>query len=249
MHLTVAGEFYKFQPSFSQHLLRLQSCYFYCALDSCRLFIGRNMDFWGLVQKFKWKLRKSPQNIWGLSGKQFLLYFHRSISLKNSLYSVAWILRDTEKKLAFKIIVFLREKLTFSTKPHTFLLSWAAVRVFLYSRFAHVTMMEKKKRNVNTQEIQRKEKEERFEYFHKQDPTWSERISSRTHLFGNDDHSLHNYFNYYTTGSVLQINVNQLMPYSWILRKRLIKCPIPIFSTNYGVTELKANSCSGLRMS
>ena len=51
----------------------------------------------------------------------------------------------------------------FSAKPHTFLLSWPAVRVFVYSRFAHVAMMEKpkKERKLDTQKSKEK-KENRF---------------------------------------------------------------------------------------
>ena len=57
-------------------------------------------------------------------------------------------------------MVFSREKLTFSTKPYTFLLSWPAVRVFVYSRFAHVVMMEKQKRESFTLKSSKEKKKE-----------------------------------------------------------------------------------------
>ena len=44
------------------------------------------------------------------------------------------------------MIVFSPRKLTFPTKPHTFLLSWTALIVFVFSRFSHVAMMETENR-------------------------------------------------------------------------------------------------------
>ena len=95
--------------------------------------------FFELFSIFQCKLGKSAQNHWPKSIKSRLSSFYCKISLSNNLSSVYWILRDSEKQLAFKMMVFSRGKLTFSTKPRTFLLNWGRqeyffIRVFLTLR-------------------------------------------------------------------------------------------------------------------
>ena len=103
-----------------------------------------------LFSKFQCNSAKIAPKSLGEKRKIAYISFHCRMSLYNSLSSVYWILIDTEKQLAFKMIVFSREKLTFSTKLHTFILSWAA-------------MEKSKKIKVDTKEFQRKEQQKKIE--------------------------------------------------------------------------------------
>ena len=55
--------------------------------------------------------------------------------------------RDTGKQLAFKMIIFSRDKLTFSTKPHTFLLGWGCWESFYNCVFLTLRWWKIKKRD------------------------------------------------------------------------------------------------------
>ena len=46
------------------------------------------------------------------------------------------MLRDTAKQLAFKMIVFSRDKLTFSTKPHTSFLAGGVENLSIIAFFS-----------------------------------------------------------------------------------------------------------------